>query len=186
MARKRYVVHAAPDLGRETPPPFRCEASSAVEAIGKLEQDLHVRQLPRHSLQVQARRLVCSDEPAAAPGARGVIRPAPFKVRYHPPEARSDEHAVGEDGARIRFEVDGRATGELREIPHSSYGSAWIVSSRDPRYRAPAIGQLEAYTLWEACRKVELAAAREKEEWLRAPDHGAAAPERARAAGAER
>ena len=60
--------------------------------------------------------------------ATGEIRPAPFNLRFHVPEARADdarpayyplETGSAADAARIRIEVDGRATGELREIPGS-------------------------------------------------------------------
>ena len=197
METKRYAVYRSSGPG-DRPTPFVCRADSAVEAIGKFEAYLHARKLPREVLDARAYRLPHEGgpdpaEPRRSPAATGEIRFAPFKVRFHAPEARDDdarpEYYSLEDGrpraadeaARIRFEVDGRATGELREIAGSN-GSHWIVSSLEPNYHAIGTGAL--LTLREACRAVEGVTERERERWLESPGHETAAPERA--AGMER
>ena len=193
MPTRRYAVYWRPDPPPQVSP-FRCNASSAVEAIGKFEQDMHTRRLLREPLSVRVHPVLDGkasvDEPARSPAATGVIKPAPFRVRFHPPEARVDdarpayyslETGADDEAARIRFEVDGRPAGELREIP-SCGGSHWIVSSLEPKYHA--IGTCEQLTLRMVCREVERVTEREREQWLQAPGHETAAPERA--AGMER
>ena len=188
METKRYVVYCSSDPG-DRPTPFACRADSAVKAIGKFEAYLHGRKLPREALDARAYRLLHEGrpepaEPHRSPAATGEIRPAPFKLRFHVPEARADdarpacyplETGSAADAARIRFEVDGRATGELREIPGRG-GSHWIVSSLEPNYHAAGSGA--RFTLWDACRAVECVTEREHERWLQAPGHETAAPER--------
>ena len=189
METKRYAVYRSSGPG-DRPTPFVCRADSAVEAIGKFEAYLHGRKLPREALDARAYRLLDEGgpdpaEPRRSPAATGEIRPAPFKLRFHVPEARADdarpayyplETGSAADAARIRFEVDGRATGELREIPGSD-GSHWIVSSLEPNYHAAGSGA--RFTLWDACRAVERVTEQEHERWLQAPGHETAAPERA-------
>ena len=164
MATKVYAVAPVPGQG---PVPFECKAGSAVEAIGRLEKHLHARMQPREPLSVRAYR-----PPLPEPIATGVIEPAPFRVRFHAPEARGDE------GARIRFEVDGRASGELVEIP-ARYGSQWVARSADSVY--DGIGTCKPLTLGEACGEVERMAGRFRELCHNTPARGTAGPERANA-----
>ncbi len=185
MATRRYAVYHHPD-----PPhrelPFECEAGSAVEAIARLERDFHARRRPREELRVRIHTALDGfplvPEPSRSPVAMGTIEPAPFKVRFSPLEAWDDGAGAAwdarrDDAARIRFEVDGRATGELLEVA-GRHGSQWIVHSQDSLY--DSIGTGDPLTLREACPGMELASSHEREGWLRCLDCDAAAKRSAR------
>lgn len=167
MAFRIYAVYPGPE--RESVP-FECKADSAVLAIGEYEKHLHARRQPREPLAVRAYRPVpeAGARPQRPPVASGVIEPAPFRVRFHAPEAYGEG-----DHLRVSFDVDGRETGELLEV-EARYGSQWVASSPEPEFHG--IGSGEPLMLREACREVERVAGRAREQWRDAPARETAGP----------
>ena len=158
MAAKRYAVYYFPDP-RQASFPFECRAESAVAAIGEYEKHLHGRRQPRKPVPVRVYRpprQMPATEPEKGRLASGVIEPAPFKVRFHPPEAGRPD-----DGVQIRFEVDGRPSGSLVEMCYDRDGgrSGWYVASREPEFEEIAFKRAHG-SLTAACGAVQEAAAR--------------------------